>query len=232
MQLMVTGLFTQFAAAAQCSPNNTFMGLWPWYHYLQVQMVNGTCQVTTFHFLGANSGLVLILMAIIDDLLRIAGLLAVMYVIYAGIKYITSSGSPEKTAAAQSTIMNSLMGLAFALVAIKFVSFIGSKLAGTAGGGGTSTVADAPLNLNPLPDLGAAAANGSVINTGLSIAFAIIGALSFIYLIIGGMRYVLSRGDPQAIAKAKSTVLYALIGLVIAVIAQSIVLFVVSKIGQ
>lgn len=230
MHVMITSLLTHFAAAAQCSPNNTFLGLWPWYHYLQVQTVNGTCQVVNFHVLGSSSSLILILMAIIDDLLRVAGLLAVIYVIYAGIKYVTSSGSPEKTSAAQSTIVNSLAGLAIALVAIRFVSFIGSKLAGSAGGGGTSTVANAPLNLNPLPDLGTAASNGSVVQTGLSIAFAVIGVLSFIYLIIGGLRYVLSRGDPQAAAKAKSTIIYALVGLVIAVIAQSIVAFVVSRI--
>lgn len=54
----------------------------------------------------------------------------------------------------------------------------------------------------------------------------IVGALSVIMIIIGGVRYVVSGGNASAVTAAKNTVMYALIGLVIAVLAYAIVSFV------
>jgi hypothetical protein len=47
-------------------------------------------------------------------------------------------------------------------------------------------------------------------------------------LIIGGIKYVVSGGDSKKVTDAKNTVLYAIIGLVIAVFAYAIVNFVIS----
>ena len=49
-----------------------------------------------------------------------------------------------------------------------------------------------------------------------------------IMLIIGGIKYVLSGGDSKKVTDAKNTVLYAIIGLVIAFLAFAIVNFVIS----
>jgi hypothetical protein len=48
-------------------------------------------------------------------------------------------------------------------------------------------------------------------------------------IVVSGLRYILAGGDPQRIAQAKSGVVYALVGLAIAVSAQGIVFFVVNK---
>ena len=47
-------------------------------------------------------------------------------------------------------------------------------------------------------------------------------------LIVGGVKYALSAGDAKAVTDAKNTILYALIGLVIAILAYSIVSFVLG----
>ena len=49
-----------------------------------------------------------------------------------------------------------------------------------------------------------------------------------IMLIIGGIRYVISGGDSKKVTDAKNTVLYAIIGLVIAFLAFAIVNFVIT----
>jgi hypothetical protein len=54
----------------------------------------------------------------------------------------------------------------------------------------------------------------------------IIGALSVVMLTIGGLRYVISRGDAKAVTGARNTVLYAVVGLIIALIAYAVVNFV------
>ena len=45
--------------------------------------------------------------------------------------------------------------------------------------------------------------------------FALWAAICVIFIIIGGIRYVISQGDPAKISQAKDTVLYALVGLVV-----------------
>ncbi len=56
----------------------------------------------------------------------------------------------------------------------------------------------------------------------------LIGAVSVIMLIIGGLRYVLSQGDQNAVTSAKNTILYAVIGIIVALLAFAIVNFVIG----
>lgn len=57
----------------------------------------------------------------------------------------------------------------------------------------------------------------------------IVGIVAVIMLIVGGIRYVVSGGDSKKVTDAKNTVLYAIIGLVIAFFAYAIVNFVISS---
>ena len=127
------GNFLTFFAAGQCNPSSsyyhTFLGLKPWYAYLNL---NSQCQFDnthTFNLLGSHSDLLLILLAVIDDLLIIAGIAAVVFVIYAGIRYTTSQGSPDETSKALSTLIYALIGLAIAVIAIPTISYIGNHYA-------------------------------------------------------------------------------------------------------
>ncbi len=56
----------------------------------------------------------------------------------------------------------------------------------------------------------------------------IVGIIAVIMLIVGGIKYVISGGDAKKVTDAKNTVLYAIIGLVIAFLAFAIVNFVIS----
>lgn len=56
----------------------------------------------------------------------------------------------------------------------------------------------------------------------------ILGAIAVIMIIIGGIRYATSNGDPGSIKGAKDTILYAVIGLIVAILAYAIVNFVVD----
>lgn len=69
----------------------------------------------------------------------------------------------------------------------------------------------------------------NVIQTIVNILLFIIGLAAVIMIVIGGLRYVLSGGDSNATKGAKDTVLYAVIGLVVAIMAYAIVNFVVGR---
>lgn len=65
----------------------------------------------------------------------------------------------------------------------------------------------------------------SVINI-LSI---LVGVVAVVMVIFGGFKYITSGGDSGKVTSAKNTIVYALIGLVIAALAQVIVRFVLAK---
>ncbi|HSE61930.1 MAG TPA: hypothetical protein VLA88_06620 [Candidatus Saccharimonadales bacterium] len=58
----------------------------------------------------------------------------------------------------------------------------------------------------------------------------IIGAVSVLMIIIGGIRYVTSNGEQQQVTSAKNTIIYAVVGVVVAMVAYAIVHFVISQI--
>jgi hypothetical protein len=69
----------------------------------------------------------------------------------------------------------------------------------------------------------------SVFGSITNVLLFIIGAISVIVIIIGGIRYVTSGGDQANIKAAKDTILYAVIGLVVAFLAYAIVNFVTTQ---
>lgn len=58
-----------------------------------------------------------------------------------------------------------------------------------------------------------------------------VGTLSVIMLIYGGFRYVISGGDAKKVTDAKNTILYAIIGLIICMLAYAIVRFVIGAVS-
>lgn len=57
----------------------------------------------------------------------------------------------------------------------------------------------------------------------------VVGGLSVIVIVIGGLMYVLSGGDGNNTKRAKDAIQYAIIGLVVALIAQGLVSFVLRR---
>lgn len=65
----------------------------------------------------------------------------------------------------------------------------------------------------------------------ISIFSWIVGVVAVIFVMYGGFRYITSGGDSSKVTGAKNTIVYALIGLVVAVLAQVIVQLVLNKIA-
>ena len=62
----------------------------------------------------------------------------------------------------------------------------------------------------------------------VNVALFIIGAICVLMLIYGGIKYTTSAGDEKAVTSAKNTILYAVVGIVIAILAYALVNFVIS----
>ncbi|HEX4774871.1 MAG TPA: pilin [Candidatus Saccharimonadales bacterium] len=74
-----------------------------------------------------------------------------------------------------------------------------------------------------------AQADQSAIDNILQIVFGIVGALSLLMITVSGLRYILSDGSPEKTAKARGGLIYALVGLTIALTAEAIVTFVLKR---
>lgn len=65
----------------------------------------------------------------------------------------------------------------------------------------------------------------------INLLITIAGIISVIMIIVGGIKYTTSGGDTKAITSGKDTLVYAVIGLVISIMAFAIVNFVIGKIS-
>ena len=95
---------------------------------------------------------------------------------------------------------------------------------------GFTGIVSAVIDTSHLPNTKSSPNNGTV-TTILNIVFAMSASIAVLIIVIGGFRYILARGDPSAVAGARNTVLYALVGLIVVMAAYSIVVFVVKGIG-
>jgi hypothetical protein len=68
----------------------------------------------------------------------------------------------------------------------------------------------------------------SMMKTIINILLFLIGTIAVIMIIVGGIRYTLSNGNASQVKEAKDTILYSVIGLIIAIMSYAIVNFVIS----
>ena len=73
---------------------------------------------------------------------------------------------------------------------------------------------------------------GDVFKNVVNILLFIIGAVSVIMLIYGGIRYTTSGGNANSVTAAKNTIMYSIIGLVVAILAFAVVQFVVNQVME
>jgi len=93
----------------------------------------------------------------------------------------------------------------------------------------TITVSASDFNLSGAPTGGK---DGSDITALLGIVYLIAGIVAVVVIIIGGIRYTTSNGDSGQVAAAKNTILYAVVGLVVIIMAASITQFVISSVTK
>lgn len=123
--------------------------------------------------------------------------------------------------------LNIMMALAFVLLPIG--SFASTAYAANCGHG--SSAKDQVLNGVGQTGTDCSKAESNVANTvsaAVQILSIVIGIAAVVEVISGGFKYITSGGDPQKVANAKNTLIYALVGLVIVALAQFMVHFVIN----
>lgn len=194
-----------------------FLGVLPtWYEYLPVHYNATTDQCDIEMGSGLSSQYWLIGLAAIDILVRLAGFVAVIFVIYGAIRFITSQGEPENTKAARETIIHALIGVVIVLIAVPALRFIGDTLGGT----------DTGASSNLIPQTGSQ--GNYSLQTVFNAVYVIIGSLAVLMIVIAGFRYIIAGGDSQKMARAREAIIYTAVGVVVLLAATGIINFVIS----
>lgn len=68
-----------------------------------------------------------------------------------------------------------------------------------------------------------------IFTTITNILLFVVGAISVIMIVIGGLRYVISGGNTTNVTAAKNTILYAIVGLIISMLAYAAINFVITS---
>lgn len=203
------GFFSESVFAADFGVKSTscksFLGFVPW-----------SCNVVIDSQATLKTGIWQIAANVLTDLTVAAAYLVLGYVIYGGYVYISSSGDPSKVAKGKKTLTQAFIGLAIVMCASIIMSSIRIALAVN---GDISNCVEANC-----------ADPNSMITKLIQWVIGISGVVAVVFIIIGGISYITSSGDPNKIKQAKNTILYAVIGLVIVALAEVITAFVSSTI--
>jgi len=81
------------------------------------------------------------------------------------------------------------------------------------------------INNSGIPQTDPSVVEANIINR----IFWVVGVLAVIMIIVAGVQMITSAGDPGAVTKAKRTLVYSIVGLIVAVLAYAIVNFIIGK---
>ena len=68
------------------------------------------------------------------------------------------------------------------------------------------------------------------LNTIINVVIGIVGFVAVVMMIMGGISFITSQGDTAKVTKARNTILYGVVGLVVALLAFAIVNFVLGNV--
>jgi cbb3-type cytochrome oxidase subunit 3 len=137
-----------------------------------------------------------VLLNIMNYLKKIAGSIALIFIIIGGIMYIVSAGDKERMERAKNTLIYTLAGFAIVVASSTFVSEIQNVLGGAVTSTSGPTLAQIALNV-------------------VKLLLSIVGSLAIISIIVGAIWMFSAAGDKERYELGKKTVIYSIIGVTI-----------------
>jgi len=215
--IVFAGIFSQPANAVVDSsshPNcvTTVLGMPVWYKYLEVDPVS--CDVIATDGLLDGNIPWLISAAILEMLLRVATYAAVVMIFWGGFQIMTSSGNSESVGKGRDKILNGIYGFIIAMMAVSVVSYAVSSLTGDVG-----------TTSQGLPDV--TDGGTGAIEFALNLVYRLAAGITVIIITVSGFNFLISGGDPQRVNNARNGIIFAIVGLVITLMA----FIIISSIG-
>lgn len=207
--ISATFTVTSPASVSALGQADSFLGMVPWNSGFNENMGSENDLTNNIITIASN---------ILTDISAIAAYLTVCYVIYGGYLYMFSSGDPGKAAAGKKTLTNAFIGLAIVISAYTIFSAIRIAMVGN------SSLDNCAVNECITP--------GPMIVNLIQWIAGMGGIVAAVFIVVGGWGYMTSAGDPNKLSKAKNTLLYAFIGLIIVALAEVLTAFIYDTVVE
>ncbi len=126
-------------------------------------------------------------------------------------------------------LVKNLKLLAVALAAIGSIGFLGPVVNADESNPTINDVVSDNSAVKPEKTPRNLLGTGGIVTTMINLLMYIVGLISVVMMIVGGLKYVTSGGDAGKVGEAKNTIMYSIIGLVVAILSFAIVNFVVTQ---
>jgi len=154
----------------------------------------------------SGSAFVIVANNIVELLADAAGAIFLLMFVIGGLMYITSNGNPQRAESGKKYLTYAVIGLIMVLLARVVTTLI------------RNIARDVALETTVQDSI--------MVITNFLLAF--VGGLAVLFIIIGGIRYIVSMGNSEQVTAAKKTLTYAVTGLV-AVLLSWVVLTLISS---
>jgi len=193
-----------------------FLGLRPWYYGL-CEGGEGTSIKEPTNQDEMKPFVWTVILNVLMDLLVIVGYASMVFIIYGGYQFMMSQGDPGKTAAGKKTLTSAIIGMVISLSASVLVNTAMVILNINMGGSATNL---------PGQDF-----SKVQIQNAFNWAYTVAGLVAVAFIIFGGIKYVMSQGDPGKTRSATQTIVYAAVGLVVVLMAAAITALVTGTVS-
>ncbi|HEU5005095.1 MAG TPA: hypothetical protein VFT49_03370 [Candidatus Saccharimonadales bacterium] len=110
--------------ADACSKGG-FFGIPHWWQFLDTSSSTANECIINFNI---KSDIFAAALGILDIMLHIAGIIAVVMIMVAGVNYLLAIGNPQKITSSRRSIVHAIVGLAIVMAATAMVTFVGNSL--------------------------------------------------------------------------------------------------------
>lgn len=212
---VATTTLSPSVSAASSGCDTSFLGIPPWYRGLTTGS-GANCTVISPNdpsVGGLQNFIWRIVLNGIQMALVISAYIAIFFILYGGFLYITGGGNAAQIEKGRKSIFNAVIGLVIAMGSIAITNFI------------FTIIGNASTTPNGIPTL----TGEQLLRNGLNITYFAAGTVAVIVIIIAGINYVTSTGDAGKVTKAKNMLTYAVVGLIIVLVAFAITNFVIGR---
>lgn len=193
---------------SSCDDENKVLNFPHWYDGLQTRDAAGHCEIISP---TTSAELTSFIWQVVLNCIGIAfvaiGYIALGFILFGGFQFITSMGNSDKMAKARTTILNACIGMVIAISATAIVNKF-------------SVI---------LPSAGVWPEAGTVITNLLDIFYFGAGAAAVIVIIISGFTMIVSGDKPDSVAKARNTVIFSSVGILVIIFAKVITTFITGR---
>jgi len=185
----------------------------PWYRGL----TNADCSVKgpdTSVENGLSIYIWKIVLNVLQIILVLVSIIAFFFIMYGGFLFLTGGSNASQIEKGRKSIFNAIIGLVISMGAIAITNLIFGLF-------GEAT-RDSVFGV---PEITAE----ELLRSGLNLAYYIAGIVAVIVIIVAGLNYITSQGDSGRVTKAKNMILYAVIGIIVLIVAYAITNFVVLR---